>query len=406
MTKEKATIYIAIIGAISTVTVALIGLVSLYIGDKDNNQSTTAQGSHTNQAAMAAPSNKPQQVSQSASGNTIIQNLGTMQGTTIVTKSEPPRIPATFKEKISVSVDMAQSRWGRGSYYEAVKSDTGTVIKKSAEPRYNFSLPTFDIKIVNNTDETILLSELRFSDVVSIPDNSPELSWPPQINYFFPQRKLYFHNDGWGTALNATLTGTFTAFLGGKSPVKYTTEIKVGDIKESTAVNMDKIIRKAFNITTISESENIVFSGQLSYQYIDHAGTVVSEKERVDIEIINSMPLAGAAMGPSYLYSMKFKTQDTGYIIRTNISQSLKPGEADRFLVVLGAEQSSIHEFKLDLIYNNSENISLGKFNLEYYLPRSQAHNLCNDNILKQQTIGRCEPQEDMIGWWKEGDIQ
>jgi hypothetical protein len=87
---------------------------------------------------------------------------------------------------------------------------------------------------------------------------------------------------------------------------------------------------------------------------------------------------------PSSEYSIGFENQEENYnkvnykfathkdnyqVVLPEISHSLTPGEADRFLVYIEVEKSSIHYFDIILMYNNSEQLKSQDIKLELFRP-------------------------------------
>jgi len=71
----------------------------------------------------------------------------------------------------------------------------------------------------------------------------------------------------------------------------------------------------------------------------------------------------------SYKTRHRFATQEDNYQVFLHVSHSLTPGEADRFLVYLEVEKSSIHDFNIILMYNNSEQLKSEDIKLELFRP-------------------------------------
>jgi hypothetical protein len=94
---------------------------------------------------------------------------------------------------------------------------------------------------------------------------------------------------------------------------------------------------------------------------------------------------------PSFEYSIGFENQEENYnkvnykfathkdnyqVVLPEISHSLTPGEADRFLVYIEVEKSSIHDFDIILMYNNSEQLKSQDIKLELFRPVQWADQL------------------------------
>ena len=102
---------------------------------------------------------------------------------------------------------------------------------------------------------------------------------------------------------------------------------------------------------------------------------LLTDKSNVDM---------GATAPPSFEYSIgfenqeensdkvkyKFATQEDNYqVVLPEVSHELKKGETDRFLVCIEVEKSSIHDFNIILIYNNSEQLESQDIKLELFRP-------------------------------------
>jgi hypothetical protein len=72
----------------------------------------------------------------------------------------------------------------------------------------------------------------------------------------------------------------------------------------------------------------------------------------------------GAYMPPSATYDVLLRAAGLGYSVDVPVSHRLVPGEADRFLVALSAQDCSTHDFRVVLLWN-SGSADCGEVRLE-----------------------------------------
>ena len=135
-----------------------------------------------------------------------------------------------------------------------------------------------------------------------------------------------------------------------------------------------------------------IIVGELNYVETNYEGHKIQRTNQLKhlANLIIKTPTApediicGADAPPSSKYSIGFESQEENYnkvnykfashkdnyqVVLPEISHSLTPGEADRFLVEFEADQSSIHEFNVLLIYNNSKQLKSQDIKLELFRP-------------------------------------
>ena len=78
---------------------------------------------------------------------------------------------------------------------------------------------------------------------------------------------------------------------------------------------------------------------------------------------------ATAAAPPTWTYQMKLWPEGRDYSAVLPISHALTPGEADRFLVTIAADESSLHHFNLSLGYLGGGRVDCGPVALELFVP-------------------------------------
>ena len=292
---------------------------------------------------------------------------------------------------------------------------------------FDWRFPELDFKVLNNSGETILLTDLIFEVKESRQDPSPVLVIKPDS---YGSNALHFElmNDGWGPARGVRAQFHLIPLERDASerPIfrgPYPYKAEIGDVRELVNVS----IRHAFetagvdfkrlkavgqwtsmcgDMVTVEDSAGkerrmtekkflaeqaaclgpfrqavmiggtavfgALVSGVLKYgaKSIDGDFEECSVNFETVVWIIDANR-KGAPRPPSYQYSTKFEVSGKDYERRVSISQELKAGEADRFLVKIGFEKSSRHSFRARLIYNGQCEILSPDIELLGFVPRS-----------------------------------
>jgi len=142
------------------------------------------------------------------------------------------------------------------------------------------------------------------------------------------------------------------------------------------------------------ENGKAIIVGELNYVEKNYEGHKFQRTNQLKhfVDLTKNTPLTqkkvndelGAPIPPSFEYSIGFENQEENYnkvnykfathkdnyqVVLPEISYSLTPGEADRFLVYIEVEKSSIHDFDIILMYNNSEQLKSQDIKLELFRP-------------------------------------
>ncbi|GGV03377.1 hypothetical protein GCM10010211_83290 [Streptomyces albospinus] len=101
---------------------------------------------------------------------------------------------------------------------------------------------------------------------------------------------------------------------------------------------------------------SIFLVGTLEYTWTDLDGIrhLMTHRVRTPIYLIDirvDLIQAGARIDISAEYAMALAADRDRYLVSQNISHALQAGEADRFLIRLTSQRSSIHNFQLTLLY-------------------------------------------------------
>jgi hypothetical protein len=88
---------------------------------------------------------------------------------------------------------------------------------------------------------------------------------------------------------------------------------------------------------------------------------------------------SGAAEPPSGLYAVELEAEGTAYTREIPISQYLKAGEVDRFTIRVWVPKSSIHAFRLRLVYEDGRSVLSPPIGMSYFRSVSMASAIEND---------------------------
>jgi hypothetical protein len=296
--------------------------------------------------------------------------------------------------------------------------------------QWRFAFPALDIKLVNNTDKTVYFHEALFRVRRSRLDPTPV----PVIRGTGYNMTITFENVGWGAMEQCLLRFSLHGWSDVESQPHSNDppyEAQLGDILEdSNVVALDEFFVEAgvdlgtletlcaneggdkewvyfpaesplgdlFDDTTrltagkgarrlpVAAYEGLFakalgpfpdgvarLAGQLDYVQTDHNGA----KSRHTIGVMARVEIGGPGLGlprpPSYSYNVRFDVDGVDYVKRVPISQWLAAGATDRFLLFIGADKSSVHDFDVVLRYNDSEHIQSRAIHLALFISRPDA---------------------------------
>lgn len=274
-------------------------------------------------------------------------------------------------------VDVATTIGGQvqeADYYEKVGVERATLVrpKEFARPR-DFGLPAFDIKLVNNCPSTIFFSEAIAEVSTSTPNTKPVIH-VSGANLATSNPKIALRNEGWGVATNAVMSGSISSSDGPTG--SRTIQVRIGDVDLLTQIDVLHFLREAGRAEPVPLGADLSVYGAISYSFLDATGARRQDSDTYAFSIVNVEPGVLSRVPPTYAYSIPFESQGTNYRTASKISQALRVGDYDRFTVSVAAAMSSHHLFDLFLAYNQGKSLRIGRFELDYFLPRSAAREL------------------------------
>ncbi|MGA2060113.1 MAG: hypothetical protein ABSG67_06500 [Thermoguttaceae bacterium] len=284
-----------------------------------------------------------------------------------------------------------------------------------------WDFPEIDIKIVNNSNAAIFVSEAVFKIKQSRLDPKPILVIISD-SLRYNSLHLCIFNDGWGPAKHTNIFFRLIPLVDKQEPIPdytspYPYTISLEDINDSLNVNISSFFKKeGVNFNGLSSLQNVkevdsrgnhnlivinpdgsektltyeqyekefhsyfgkfeiggaLACGEISYESKSVDGTNQYHKFKFATVVwIYDENLKGLPKPPSYQYKTQFEVEGHDYDRRVNVSQEIKPGETDRFSINIGVDKSSFHKFSLQLVYNGSQCIEFDDIELTEFISRS-----------------------------------
>ncbi len=312
-------------------------------------------------------------------------------------------------------------------------------------PEYSVSFPNLDLKVVNNGAKTVFFSEIQVQVQSSQPDPTPLV-----LIFSGYSQTLFFQlmNEGWMPIESCTVKynlfpkkakppagdtfafektlGRFTesvdvdigdaAIKSGVSP-KYVEkvrqylavqakqnqlmEVKLPNNADPTETpeylkTMEVVNKLYTELTTTGKKQIGPFTGGegrvagvLTYAWKDAAGQDQSKTVRFQADVLILPPEGLGAAGPvTGRYETMLRTQGDNYTLRVPVSQPVRKGEVDRFLLRLGLPASSRHQFRVRLRSTDGGFVESGPISLAGLLPRNAAAELQRQAEARQEEAG------------------
>ncbi|UKO99995.1 hypothetical protein [Nostoc sp. UHCC 0870] len=297
--------------------------------------------------------------------------------------------------------------------YKVTKINDVIKIKGSIEPieddyvlssSFSWDYPDLDVKILNNSKNTIFITAALLEIEENRLDPYPVLITKPyQARYEAFQ--LYLKNLGWGDVQN--LKARFhlipLSLENGKDRIEpnftepYPHEVVVESFRQrdrsidiSTAfwdagVDIHKL--KSLNYhRDLDKKAPLYFGsfkagsayvcgdclyfghfktgvayvcGELNFQAYNIEGLLEEKtlKFSTIVKLFDDLVYCLSPALPTVRYGTEFQVEGEKYERRVEISHTLKPGEADRFTITIGMDRSSRHRFKVKLICINGAEV-------------------------------------------------
>ncbi len=274
------------------------------------------------------------------------------------------------------------------SYLSHLKN--GNPIKPIYVPQVN-QPPSLDLKIVNNSKETVFFTHAVFEISSSVFDPFPIITFDDPISAldYHYGGTLSLINRGWGKVINCTIF--FDIVSTSEEPnyeKKFEYELNIGGFDHfKDSVNLHPFLKAEgvqvelikdyyFGEYSTPEMEKAILGpfndgkllmyGKIVYQGLKSDRTYSSDTINFENLILLESPLLGYAIQPVYFYDVEFEIEKDKYRRVLPISHVLRSGESSWFNIKIAAPKSSRHLFSLHLIYNENQMLSIPNVYLNY----------------------------------------
>ena len=265
---------------------------------------------------------------------------------------------------------------------------------------FKWDLPNFDIKVLNNSDTSLFLTEIIFEVKTSTLNPSP-LIFIVGCGSEMRARHIELSNDGWGEIRNLKMKiNCDTKF--NENFDEFTAEEYIGNFLTDKKVDLTNMLHKITKIDfenfdceynkPYNNGEYKIYCEQLLKKYFGKyssgkafvngilefdADTIEKENRHFTLKFsswinLYENTLAGAFVEPSSQYYIELPVEGSNYVIRKSISQELHPSKADRFNLKIYCEKSSAHVLNIYLKDISGKKIEVKKnVHLNICIPRS-----------------------------------
>lgn len=229
---------------------------------------------------------------------------------------------------------------------------------------FDWQFPVLSVKIVNNTDRSLLISEARIEVVGSTVDVRPVLV----IKAPSYDGEFSFLNEGWGKVLSPILTVTMTEqSCAGVPATTINATLPVSEFLEGQTIDLSP--RVTDSLRRKLKGAPMCVRGILSYADEDGKKYTYKFKTFVYLDELG----AGLPAPPSYTYDVFLKAGKSGYVVTRELSQEIKPGWSDHFLIRIATDKSSAFDLKMTIFDAKHDVRWSGAISLNAFVPRSGA---------------------------------
>jgi hypothetical protein len=227
---------------------------------------------------------------------------------------------------------------------------------------FAWQFPKLSIKIVNNTDRTLELTEAAIGVTESTINTDPVIVIQEDkynIGHFA------IVNEGWGRVINPT----FDVGVERQSACNtFPSDTPNIHVTRSTFDEGDNVpIIQDVPPSLRSEKAVCVF-GEMQFT----TESAVKRSLKFDTLVSLVKPGPGAPAPPDYLYDVFLRAGEAGYTKRIPISEEVKPGEVDHFLIRIGTDKSASFNLTFSFVSRPASSLSPTQVRLSVFVPRSQ----------------------------------
>jgi len=209
--------------------------------------------------------------------------------------------------------------------------------------------PLLDLKLLNNGERTVFFTNAVLVVESSKVDPWPDLSVPYMVDLGF-EDGFRIYNHGWGNVASCTVRFRVDS-KDKEQPFDHEIELSAFE-EESELVELKTRLAEE-----LEEKQRAYLDGEIEFTGTDlDGGTRVDTRDLfIDVRFDDDSGVEEAFSEPTFEYEGQFDVARDSYEISIPISQYIRPDDPDRFTVLLTAEKSSVHRFRVKLIENSGK---------------------------------------------------
>ncbi len=228
---------------------------------------------------------------------------------------------------------------------------------------FAWQFPKLSIKMVNNTDATVLVTEAAVEVKESQIDTNPVIlieDNPSNVGYFS------IINEGWGKVISPKLKlqiapeGAYGSFAG--TGEQHSLELP--SFLETVGVRIESYVP-----SNLKKENRVSVFGDLTYQTESGASHWLRFQTRVSLVY----PGPRRPVPPNYLYDLFLEAGRSGYTKNVPVSQEIKPDQTDHFLMRIGTNKSARFDLTFSFCAAGGVRLPITQVLLDIFLPRTQA---------------------------------
>jgi hypothetical protein len=223
---------------------------------------------------------------------------------------------------------------------------------------FEWELPVLSVKVLNNTTQSVMVTECVVEVVSSVIDVAPVLAVADRT-----VNGVLLINEGWGDVIDPVLNFKIQRQKKGKDPDSVERRML-----ELPTFAKDKMVRLAKYVPKELEAEPAVtVSGELEFG---------AAKQRKKVPFTTTMIFDTTfehPVPPSQEYDLALTAGKAPDTVRVPVAHNLKPGEADQFLLRVASDKSARYELKVSLRRIDDQSLPEQKLVLDVFVPRSGA---------------------------------
>jgi hypothetical protein len=236
------------------------------------------------------------------------------------------------------------------------------------ELKFTWQYPKLAVKVVNNTNRTLLLSEATIEILASEINKEPVLiiqsAWPERP----PLGTFHLVNEGWGDVVNATITYEARAENVNEFNFKKSKGvINVGTFSDEAEITIVPNIPFKYDCSHNSQYQLVDVSGVIKYETEYHEKRENKFKTKVVIGVCRELQ---GAMVESSEYDVMLEAGKANYTRNMPIAQEVKAGETDYFIFQLATNKSARFDLRLSLREAGGVRLPSKSILIDVFIPR------------------------------------